>query len=62
MILKGDDLNNDVKLEHQKKRVDKIIAWTKNNVKCKDYIGQMCIGHIQLEFQAVKADWAAHKL
>ena len=62
IILKGEALNDDAKLERQEKRADKILAWTKNNVKCKGYIGRMCLGHIQQEFQAVKTDWLAHDL
>lgn len=31
-----------------------------NNVKCKSYIGRICLSHIQQEFQAVKIDWLAH--
>ena len=60
IILKGEDLKDDAKLEHQEKCADKIYAWTKNNAKCKDYISCMCLGHIQQEFQAVKTDWLAH--
>lgn len=59
---KDKDLEDDAKLERQEKRADKIIAWTKNNVKCKGYIGRMCLSHIQQEFQAVKTDWLAHDL
>lgn len=62
IVLKDKDLEDDAKLERQEKRGDKIIAWTKNNIKCKVYIGRMCLGHIQQEFQAVKTDWAAHNL
>ncbi len=62
IILKDKELEDDVKIERQEKRADKIIAWTKNNVKCKGYIGRMCLGHIQQEFQAVITDWLAHDL
>ena len=46
IILLSKDLKNNTKLEHQKKRRDKIIAWTKNNVKWKSYIRCICLGHI----------------
>ncbi len=62
IVLLGKDLKNDTKLERQEKRADKIIAWTKNDVKCKGYIGRMCLGHIQQEFHAVKIEWLAHDL
>ena len=62
IILKSKDLDDDVKLERQEKRANKIHAWTKSNVKYKDYIGCICLGHIQQEFQAVKTDWLAHDL
>ena len=62
IVLKAEALNDDAKLKRQEKRTDKIIAWTKNNVKCKGYIGCMGLGYIQQEFQAVKTDWAAHDL
>ncbi len=62
IIFKDKELEDDDKLERKEKRADKIIAWTKNNVKCKCYIGRMCLGHIQQEFQAVKTDWIAHNL
>ncbi len=62
IILKDKELEDDVKLERKEKLADKIIAWTKNNVKCKDYIDRMSLGHIQQEFQAVKTDWLAHDL
>ncbi len=61
-ILKDKELEDDVKLEHQEKRADKIIAWTKNNVKCKRYIGRIFLGYIQQEFQAVKMDRLTHDL
>ncbi len=35
IILKDKGLEDDVELERQEKRADKIIAWPKNNVKCK---------------------------
>ncbi len=57
IILKNKELEDDVKLDCQEKRADKIIAWTKNNVKCKSYIG-----HIQQEFHTVKMDWLAYDL
>ena len=60
IILKGEDLKNDAKLECQAKHADKIHAWTKNNVKCKGYIGRMCLSHLQQKFQAVKTDWLVH--
>ena len=62
IVLKGEALNDNTKLERQEKLTDKIIAWTKNNVKCKGYICRMCFGHIQQEFQAVKIAWPAHNL
>ena len=62
IVLKGEDLKDDAKLERQEKRADKIIAWSKNNVKCKSCIGRMCLGNIQQEFQAVNTDWLAHDL
>lgn len=46
IVFKDKDLENNAKLEHQEKYADKIIAWTKNNVKYKDYIGCMCFSHI----------------
>lgn len=55
------DLEDHDKLERQQKCADKIIAWPKNNVKCKDYIGCMCLGHIKQKFQAVKTDWVTHE-
>ena len=51
IVLKNKDLEDDAKLERQKKHADKIIAWSKNNVKCKDYINLMCLGHIQQKFR-----------
>lgn len=45
-VLKSDNLKNDVKLEYQEKRADKIFAQTKNIVKCKNYIGCIYFGHI----------------
>ena len=39
IILKSKDLKDNAKLECQEKRVDNIHAWTKNNVKCKGYMG-----------------------
>ena len=62
IVVKDKDLEDDAKFERQEKRVDEIIVWTKNNVKCKGYIGRMCLGHIQQAFQAVKTDWLAHEL
>ncbi len=62
IVLLGKDLKNNTKFERQEKRTDKIIAWTKNNIKCKAYIGRMCLDHIQQEFQAVKIDWLTHNL
>ena len=56
IVFKGEDLKDDAKLECQKKRKDRIITWTKNNVKCKSYIGRIGFGHIQQEFQAVKTN------
>lgn len=56
IVLKGKALNDDTKLKCQEKRTEKIIGWTKNNVKYKNYIGYICLGHIQQEFQAVKTD------
>ena len=47
IVLKGEALNDDAKLERQEKRADKIIAWTKNNVICYVYFGRMCLGHFQ---------------
>ena len=60
IILKGENLEDDAKLECREKC--KIHTWTKNNIKCKDHIGRMCLTHIQQEFQAVKTDWLAHDL
>lgn len=47
IVFKGEALNNNAKLERQEKYMDKIIAWTKNNNKCKGYIGYMYLSHIQ---------------
>ena len=62
IVLLGKDLDDDAKLERQKKRADKITAWNKNNSKCKGYLGRMCLGYIQQEFQAVQTEWLAHDL
>ncbi len=56
MILKDKELEDDVKLEVLKKREDNIIAWTKNNVTCKGYIGRIFPNQIQQEFQTVQTD------
>ena len=61
IILKDKQLKDDVKLERQEKHADKIIVWTKNNVKCKGYIGRICFGHIQQVFQAVKTELLTHE-
>ena len=47
IIFKGEALNNDAKLERQKKHANKILAWTKNNIKYKDYISRICLDHIE---------------
>lgn len=60
--LKSKKLENNAKLERQKKRADKIPFSTKNNIKCKDYIGSICLGHIQQEFQAVWKNYSTHDL
>ena len=60
--LEGLDREDDAKLERQEKRQDKITAWNKSNSKCKGYIGRMCLGHIQQEFEAIKTEWVAHDL
>ena len=57
IILQDKVVEDDVKLKRKEKPADKIIAWTKNNVKCKGYIGCICLDHIQQEFQAVTTDW-----
>ena len=62
IIFKDKELEDEVKLECQEKRSDKIIALTKINVKCKGYISRICLCHIQQEFQAVKTDWLTHDL
>lgn len=49
-ILKTKALNNDAKLKCQEKRIDKNIAWTKNNIKYKVYISRICFSHIQQKF------------
>lgn len=46
IILKDKDFKDDAKLKRQKKRADKILAQTKNNVQRKDYISCMCFYHI----------------
>lgn len=46
IVFKDKDLDNDAKLERHKKRAHKIISWTKNNVKYKDSLWRMCLGHI----------------
>lgn len=56
IVLKNKNIEVDVKLEHQKKHVDKIITWTKNNIKYKSYINCICLSHIQQKFQAIKTD------
>lgn len=60
IVLKGKNLKDDAKLKSQEKRVDKIIAWIKNSVESKGYIGHICFIYIQQEFQSVKIDWLAH--
>ena len=62
IILKKEDELDDAKVERQEKRMDKILAWTRSNSKCKGYIGRMCAPHIQQEIQAVKTDWLAKDL
>ena len=60
IVLKGEDFEDDTKLEHKKKYANKIHAWNKNNIKCKSCIGYICLSHIQQEFQAARTDWLAH--
>ena len=60
--LKAEDLANNAKLERQERCVDKINAWNQNNLNFQGYLGHMCLGQIQQESQAVRADWAAHDL
>lgn len=62
IVLKDKVLEDDIKLERQENRADQITAWSKTNVKCKDYIGPICLGHIWQEFQAVRTDRLAHDL
>lgn len=62
IILKTEDELDNAKVERQKKRIDKILAWTKSNSKCKRYDGRMCAPHIQQEIQTVKTDWLAKEL
>lgn len=62
MILKDENLNYNTKFERLEKQADKIIAWTKKNVKYNDYIGFIYLCHIQQEFQTVKIDWLAHNI
>lgn len=50
IVFKGKAFNNDAKLKRQEKHTDKIIFWTKNNVKYKGYISRMCLGYIQQKF------------
>ena len=46
IVFKGENFEDYAKLEYQKKHVDKILTWTKNNVKYKSYIYYICLGHI----------------
>ena len=46
IFFKGKAFIDDAKLEHQEKRINKIIAWTKNNVKYKGYINHIYFGYI----------------
>lgn len=62
VVLKGEDLEDDTKLERQKKRADKIYTWNKNNVQCNGFISYISFGHIQQEFKAVNTDWLAHDI
>lgn len=50
IIFKMKEKLNDAKLKYQEGRANKIIIWIKNNVKCKDYIGRICLSHIQQKF------------
>ncbi len=60
--LKATELPDDVKLNRWEEFADKTIDWTKNNVKFKSWIGLICLGHVQQEFQNVKTEWLAHDL
>ena len=62
IILKIEDELDDAKIKRQEKWMDKILAWTRSNLKCKRYIRHMCALHIQQEIQAVKTNWLAKKL
>lgn len=46
IILKDKKLKNVNKFEYQEKYANKIIALIKKIIKCKDYIGYICLGHI----------------
>ena len=62
IILKKEDLENNLKVEHQEKRTDKIHTWKNDNIKSKDYISYICLGHIQHNFQNIKTDSLAYNL
>ncbi len=59
IILKDPDLKDELKLERQVNCADKIIAWTRNNVKCKGFIGCIYLGDIHKDFQTVQTNWLA---
>lgn len=46
IVLKSKKLKNNAKFEYHKKHANKILAWIKTNIKCKNYINHICLGHI----------------
>lgn len=47
IVLEDKDIKDDAKFKHQEKHTNKIITWTKNNVKCKTYLNHIYLSYIQ---------------
>ncbi len=56
ITFKDKELEDDAKIERQKKYRNTITFCTMNNVKCKIYIRQIYLVHISHKFQAVMTD------
>lgn len=62
IIFKAEDKLDDAKIKCQEKQMEKILIWTKSNLKCKRYIRRIYAPHNQQDIQILKIDWLTKEL